>query len=126
MDPSVRLVGAKEDVLPYYRMMDIFVFPSYREGLPNAPLEAAFAGIPTIGYAATGVIDAVLTGETGILVPIGRVVALTEGLLRLLESDELRTTFGQNARAYALREYSPDRNDQDWIDFYSRRALESR
>jgi glycosyltransferase involved in cell wall biosynthesis len=123
LDPNVRMVGSKEDVLPYYRLIDIFIFPSYREGLPNAPLEAAFAGIPTIGYAATGVIDAVLAGETGLLVPMGRVDALTDGLLRLLESDELRTTLGQNARAFALREYSSDRSAQNWLNFYSWRIL---
>jgi len=118
--PDIRLVGAKEDVVPYYQIMDIFAFPSYREGLPNAPLEAAFAGIPTVGYAATGVIDAVVDGETGILAAVGCIDELRKGIIQLLENDNLRKTLGANAREYALREFSPERSRSAWLDFYSR------
>ena len=117
--PDIRLVGVKEDVLPYYQIMDIFAFPSYREGLPNAPLEAAFAGIPTVGYAATGMIDAVVDGETGILAAVGCIDELRKGIIQLLENDNLRKTLGANAREYALREFSPERSRTAWLDFYS-------
>ncbi|MEM8619418.1 MAG: glycosyltransferase [Actinomycetota bacterium] len=42
-----------------YAAMDVLVFPSFREGLPNAPLEAQASGVPVVGYAATGTVDAV-------------------------------------------------------------------
>jgi glycosyltransferase involved in cell wall biosynthesis len=62
--------------------MDVLAFPSYREGLPNVPLEAQLCGVPVVGYAATGTVDAVADGVGGILVPVGD--ALQFG-------DELRT-----------------------------------
>jgi glycosyltransferase involved in cell wall biosynthesis len=119
--PDIRLVGVKEDVVPYYQIMDVFAFPSYREGLPNAPLEAAFAGVPTVGYAATGIIDAVVDGETGLLVAVGCIDELRKGIIQLLENDNLRKTLGANAREYALREFSPERSRSAWLDFYSGR-----
>ena len=45
-----------------YRAMDLLAFPSYREGLPNVPLEAQLCGVPVVGYAATGTVDAVGSG----------------------------------------------------------------
>jgi glycosyltransferase involved in cell wall biosynthesis len=61
-----------------YRAMDVLAFPSYREGLPNVPLEAQLCGVPVVGYAATGTVDAVAPG--GALVPVGD----AEGLGRAL------------------------------------------
>ena len=45
-----------------YRAMDVLAFPSYREGLPNVPLEAQLCGVPVVAYAATGTVDAVAAG----------------------------------------------------------------
>ena len=57
-----------------YRAMDVLCFPSYREGLPNVPIEAQYCGVPVVGYAATGTVDSV--GEGDWLVPVGDVNAL--------------------------------------------------
>lgn len=47
---------------------DLLVFPSVREGLPNAVIEAAACGVPTVGWDVTGVSDAVDHGSSGLLV----------------------------------------------------------
>ena len=62
-----------------YRAMDLLAFPSYREGLPNVPLEAQLCGVPVVGYAATGTVDAVAPGSA--LVPVGDVDALSEEIV---------------------------------------------
>ena len=54
-----------------YAAMDVLTFPSYREGLPNVPLEAQLCGVPVVAYAATGTVDALLDGVTGELVDVG-------------------------------------------------------
>jgi lipopolysaccharide/colanic/teichoic acid biosynthesis glycosyltransferase len=81
-DPDCIVTGFVGDAAPYYRLMDVLVFASRREGFPNVPLEAAAAGVPTVAYAATGTVDAVLSGETGVLVEVGDV----DGLVRAVET----------------------------------------
>ena len=82
----------------YYSAIDLLVFPSHREGLPNVPLEAAAAGRPTAGFAATGTVDAVQNGVTGTLVPVGDVVGLTRAVRGYLLDSNLLSQHGLNAR----------------------------
>lgn len=94
-DADVHCVGMVPDAAPYYFVMDILALPSYREGLPNVPLEAAAAGIPTVATTATGAVDSVIDGITGRLVPPRDEGALAAALKELLEDDEKRRRMGQ-------------------------------
>ena len=80
---------AVEDAAPYYPVMDLFVLPSHREGLPNVVLEAQAVGIPVVAARATGVLDAVIDGKTGLLFPVGDVTALTNAVATLLQDKDL-------------------------------------
>jgi len=73
-----------------YRAMDVLAFPSYREGLPNVPLEAQLCGVPVVGYAATGTVDAVLDGDGGALVRVGDVELLGHTIGGLLDDPHRR------------------------------------
>jgi lipopolysaccharide/colanic/teichoic acid biosynthesis glycosyltransferase len=78
-----------EDAAPYYPLMDVFVLPSHREGLPNVVLEAQAVGKPVVAARATGVSDAVIDGDTGLLFPVGDVGALTDAVARVLQDKDL-------------------------------------
>jgi glycosyltransferase involved in cell wall biosynthesis len=80
----VILTGPVNDTAPYYAMADVLVLPSHREGLPTVVLEGHAAGKPVIGAAATGIVDLLVDGETGLLFPVADVSALADAIARLI------------------------------------------
>lgn len=70
-DEGITWLGWVPDVVDIVRSADVLVFPSAREGLPNAVIEAAACGVPSVGWDVTGVRDAIADGATGRLVPRG-------------------------------------------------------
>jgi glycosyltransferase involved in cell wall biosynthesis len=104
-DPDVHWLGYVPQPQPYYELMDIFVFPTRREGLGRVLLEAAAAGRPVVSTAATGVIDVVQDGLTGILVGVGDVDALTDATAKLLDDPALAARMGETARALVAEHF---------------------
>jgi glycosyltransferase involved in cell wall biosynthesis len=105
--PRVRCTGFQKDVRRLFCAMDVLVHPSYREGLPTAPLEAAALGLPVVATRIPGCVDAVQDGKTGLLVPPRDAAALTRVLRRYLWDPELRRAHGQAGRDWVLQQYDP-------------------
>ncbi len=118
--PRIVCTGFVEDAAPYYRTMDFLVFPSRREGFPNAVLEAAASGLPVISTFATGARDAVVPGLTGLLIPKGSAAAICAASVELIRDKARRRRMGHEARRWVL-EYFPDKDVlQATCEFYSR------
>ena len=73
------------------------------EGFGISFLEASLHGRPVAAYVTGGVAEAVIDGETGLLVPEGDSVALAAAIERLLVDLALRTRLGDGGRRYAAR-----------------------
>lgn len=102
----------------YMSAADVMCLPSHREGFGMVVLEAAAAGIPTIGSRITGVIDAIEDGETGLIHPKGDIDALCE-CMRLCITDRERTRhLGRQARARTLKNFSSQRLTEEFLKYY--------
>jgi glycosyltransferase involved in cell wall biosynthesis len=107
--PRILCTGYVADAAPYYRAMDLLVLPSWREGFPNAVLEAAASGVPVIAAACTGSLDAVVPEVTGLLVPPGYPEAICEAVLRLTGDPVLRRQMSESARQWAVDHFDKRR-----------------
>lgn len=64
---QVKFLGFRKDVSEIYKISDIFLFPSYQEGLSVALIEAMAAGLPVIGSKIRGNVDLIKEGKGGYL-----------------------------------------------------------
>jgi glycosyltransferase involved in cell wall biosynthesis len=106
---NVSLPGFVHPVLEYINAMDIFVFPSQREGFPRVIIEAMLMGKPVVAYQIAGLAESVVDGETGYLVPAQDLERLTQAILRLAENPELRQEMGEKGRLRVIENFSMER-----------------
>jgi len=114
----ITLTGWVMDTSPYLREIDILLFPSSREGLPNVLLEAAASGVPAIAYASTGSVDVIVDNETGILVPTGDREQLLSAVEKLINEVALRNQMGMAARSFALNHFNNIDVEKRWNRAY--------
>jgi len=120
-DPQILYLGVVADPTVHYTVMNLFVLPTHREGFPNVLLEAHAAGKAVVTTRATGAIDAVTDGVTGMLVPVGDVAALTDALARLLRDPDLAHRMGRAGRERVSGEFRAERvwaalaQEYDWL-----------
>lgn len=105
----IHLLGRVGNMPEVYRSIDVLLLPTYREGLPNVPLEAAAMGIPVVATRVTGCVDAVLHDRTGVLVPARDANAVAEAALRYIEDPDLRVKHGRAGREWVLEQFQPER-----------------
>lgn len=99
-------LGQVEDMAALFASVDMVVLPSYyREGLPKSLIEAAACALPLVTCDAPGCREVVTDEVDGLRVPPRDSGALADAMARLIESPELRTRYGQAARAKALAEF---------------------
>jgi glycosyltransferase involved in cell wall biosynthesis len=128
IDPEVRAriaaglgivaIPFQHDIAPYYLAMDAFVLPTYREGFPNTVLEAQAAERPVVTTKATGSIDSVLDGKSGILVPVGDPRALAAAIANLLANPDLSRRMGQAGRERVEHDFRQEIVWSEMVDLY--------
>ncbi len=123
-NPAIHAVGYQPRPESYLAMADALCLPSYREGFGIVVLEAAALGVPCVGTRIIGLADAVVDGETGLLVPPKDAAALQEALHRVLTQDALRARLGAAARERVRRDFDSARMNAALLAEYA--SLESR
>lgn len=104
----------------YLRASDVFVFPSEREGLPNAVLEAMATGLPVVLTPFIGLSEDLGQPDRDYLLADRDPRALARAIARVLENENLRGDLGRNGRRWVQQtmdlERSLDRYAQMYLD----------
>lgn len=93
-------LGERKDVASLMKAVDIFVLPSYREGLPRSLIEAMASGLPSVATDIPGCRE-LIEGGSGSLVPVGDPRRLAEAIRSLRSDAAKRSEMGAAARRLA-------------------------
>ncbi|MFC3883539.1 glycosyltransferase family 4 protein [Bacillus songklensis] len=107
-DEKVIATGFRKDIPELLSISDIFVLPSYREGLPRSILEAMSMGKPIIATNIRGCREEVVDGENGFLVEKEDHFQLSEKLELLIKNEKIREQLGINSRRMAEKEFNEE------------------
>lgn len=112
-NPNVLLIEHVSNPVSYYNNMDLFIFPTHREGFGNVSIEAQALKVPVITTNVTGAIDTVINEETGFIVEKGNVEAIVNKIEKLINNEQLRRKLGENGRIHVGNKFS---NEIIWND----------
>ncbi len=118
VDNRLILTGFREDALSLLKSFDIYAVPSRMEGLNTSLLDAMAACRPVVASAAGGIRDVLVDGKNGILVPVGDVEALADGIVRLALDPGLAEDLARNARQTVLDKFTDDRMVEETLEAY--------
>lgn len=118
LEPTASILGPLPSPREIYPLADILCLPTLRDSFPRTVMEAMAYSLPVVASDVDG-IPALVSPETGRLVPPGDVDAFVRALLPLLQDSALRKRLGANGRERATR-FSPPVYRQSVLDFYRR------
>ena len=95
---NVHFVGFRTDIKSFYAEADVFVFPSYREGLPVALMEAMAAGVPAVASRIRGNVDLIEDGVNGFLCNPSDEKSFADHISMLLSDDALASSFSERSK----------------------------
>ncbi len=91
---SIKFIESCVDTRKYLALMDLFIFPSIKEGLGIALLEALASGRACIASKIGGIEDIITDGLNGLFVDVGDASGIAGAAIRLLRDDALRKNLG--------------------------------
>ena len=116
--PNIVYLGQRNDIKYQLSQTDIFVLPSYREGLPRTSMEAMSMSIPIVTTNAVGCRETVDDTVNGFIVPIKDSKLLSAAIEKLIVDKELRMRMGKAGRIKAINEFDSDKIISDHFAAY--------
>lgn len=106
---NVSDIGMAQNHRLYLSISNVLCLPSYREGFGSIVIDAAAAGLPTIGSDIVGLVDSIEDGETGILIPAGNLAEFEQAMLSVLENPAHCKKLGNAARGRVETYFTADK-----------------
>jgi glycosyltransferase involved in cell wall biosynthesis len=116
--PAIAAIDWADPIAPWYAAMDVFAFPTCREGLPTVLLEAQVAELPVVATRVTGVVDAVQEDKTALLVEQGNTPQLEEAIRRVLADDTAAREMGRAGAEWVRMAFAREAVVKNYVDFY--------
>lgn len=95
----------RNEILRFFTLADVFVLPSFVEGLPIALLEAMALGVPSVSTNVFAIPEAIKDRETGLLIEAGDSEALTLSIQSLMDDRELADRISSNGSRFVLNNF---------------------
>jgi len=114
------LTGFREDIPQLIRMFDLFALSSSEEGICSTLLDVMASGRPIVATDAAGVREAVLDGETGIVVPIRDPGALAAAMVQMAQNPDAARQMVERGRERAVRHFDVDALTEKTLAVYRR------
>ncbi len=111
------------DIPKYHKASDLFVLPSFYEGIPLVVVEASAAGLPVICTDVRDAPDVIEDGKTGYIVPKGQPHVLAEKIISVLDDPE-RAEMGKRGQALVMKQFDPELNLQQCLELWKQAARE--
>ncbi|CAA6820041.1 MAG: Alpha-1,3-N-acetylgalactosamine transferase PglA (EC [uncultured Sulfurovum sp.] len=111
-------LGHRDDILELTGMSDIYVLPSYREGVPRTLLEAASMAKPIVTTNTVGCREVVIDGYNGFLVSIKNSQALSNKIEILINETDKRKVMGENGRILVTKEFDVNEVVKQYVELY--------
>lgn len=105
----------KEELL---KKSQLFVLPSYNEGLPMAILEAISYGIPVIGTNVGSINEAITNGESGILINPNKKEEIVSSILKLVENRECWEMYSDKSKELACNKFNEKKYFKEFENLY--------
>ncbi len=124
-DAKIIVTGyiSHKDIPAYYALMDVFVHPSLRDGMPNALLEAMACEKAVVATPVGGITDVVEDGKNGLYVCVNDANMLSEKVLELLDDSKKRSNLGKTARESILNRFTLEKELEANLNVYRKLGL---
>ena len=117
IENQIHLLGFRTDALQLYKSSDLFVFPSFREGLSVSMMEAMASGCPIVCSRIRGNVDLVENGVGGFLFSPNDEIALADCLKKMIDNGTLRENLGRN-NSFAIEKFGLEKVLKDMKENY--------
>jgi glycosyltransferase involved in cell wall biosynthesis len=121
IEEKVFFLGVRNDIPKILKTLDLFVFPTYREGLPLSLLEAMASEIPVIGSNIGCIREVFEDSDMGILIDPNSIDSIENAMEHMANlPEEARRLLGANARMRALNNFTAEKMAHEYQNIFEK------